>query len=81
MSNGGTGHNYQIGDAVLVHIAPGVDIPGVIEDQRSGEFQVRLAQPWTDEAGNQNVDMWAGPDKLDPHIEEETGGHQALPRH
>lgn len=80
MTNGGTGHKYEIGDAVLVHMAPGVDIPGVIEDHRGSEFQVKLAQPWTDESGNQNVDMWTGPDKLEAYIEEETGGQQALPR-
>lgn len=80
MSDGGTQHNYQIGDAVLVHIAPGVDIPGVIEDQREGEFQVRLAQAWTDDSGNQNADMWVDPSKLEAYIEEETGGQQALPR-
>ena len=80
MSNGGTQHNFQIGDTVLVHVAPGVHIPGVIEDERSGQFQVRLAQPWTDESGNQKPDMWTDPDKLEAYVAEETGGQQALPR-
>jgi hypothetical protein len=80
MSDGGTQHQYKIGDAVLVHIAPGVDIPGVIEDEREGKFQVRLAQPWTDESGNQNPDMWTDLAQLDAQLDEETGGRQALPR-
>jgi hypothetical protein len=80
MSDGDSQHTYQIGDAVLVHVAPGVDIPGVIEDERSGQFQVRLAQPWTDESGNQNADMWADPGKLDAYIQEESGGQAALPK-
>jgi hypothetical protein len=80
MASGGTQHTFQVGDAVLVHTAPGVDIPGVIEDQKDGRFQVKLAQPWTDETGSQNADLWCSPDKLEAYVEEETGGTQALPR-
>lgn len=80
MSNGGTQHKFQIGDAVLVHTAPGVEIPGVIEDQKDDQFQIKLAQPWTDESGNQSPDVWCNPDKLEAYVEEETGGKQALPR-
>lgn len=80
MTDSGTQHTYQVGDAVLVHISPGVDIPGVIEDQKQGQFQVRLAQPWTDETGAKSGDLWCSPDKLEAYVEEETGGHQALPR-
>lgn len=80
MSDSGSEHRYQVGDAVLVHMSPGVDIPGVIEDQREGQFQVRLAQPWTDETGAQTGDLWTGTDKLEAYVSEETGGQQALPR-
>lgn len=80
MSDSGTEHRYQVGDTVLVHMAPGVDIPGVIEDHREGQFQVRLAQPWTDETGAQTGDLWTGTDKLEAYVSEETGGQQALPK-
>jgi hypothetical protein len=80
MSEGAPQHTYQIGDTVLVHVAPGVDVPGVIEDERNGQFQVRLAQAWTDESGAQTGDLWADPDKLEAFAQEETGGQQSLPR-
>lgn len=80
MTNGGTQHIYQVGDAVLVHMAPGVEIPGVIEDQKDGKFQVRLAQPWADDSGAKTGDLWTSPDKLAAYVEEETGGQQALPK-
>jgi hypothetical protein len=76
---GSTGHQYNIGDTVLVHIREGVHIPGVIEDAREGQFQVKLAQPWSDETGRSSDDMWASPDQLEAFIERESGGQQALP--
>lgn len=80
MASGETQHVYQVGDAVLVHVAPGVHVPGVIEDQRDNQFQVRLAQPWTDESGATSGELWTSTDKLEAYIEEETGGQQALPK-
>lgn len=71
-------HTYHIGDSVLVDVQ-GSQIPGVIEDERNGEFQVKLAQPWVDESGRQAQDAWVSPDRLSAYIEEETGGTEALP--
>ncbi|HZU12058.1 MAG TPA: hypothetical protein VFB58_04395 [Chloroflexota bacterium] len=79
MADSSTTHQYNIGDAVLVHVSPGVVIPGVIQDEQNGQFTVRLAQPWADETGNKSDTTTVSPDKLDPSIEEETGGETALP--
>lgn len=72
-------HQYNIGDSVLVKMGNGMQVPGVIEDTRGDQFQVKLAEPWADESGRSSDDMWVTPDRLDPSIEEETGGQQALP--
>ncbi|HEX6507815.1 MAG TPA: hypothetical protein VF221_09310 [Chloroflexota bacterium] len=71
-------HDYRIGEAVLVHTS-GVLIPGVIEDKNEGRLLVKMSEPWIDETGKQSDEGWFTPDQLDPSIEEETGGTQALP--
>lgn len=78
MTENRTQHQYQVGDAVLVDFNAAM-IPGVIQDQKDGNFQVRLAKPWADAEGDTSDTAWVGPDKLSPSLEEETGGEQALP--
>lgn len=72
-------HNWQIGDAVLADFN-GAQVPGVIEDTRSGQALVRLADPWIDESGRRNDTMWLPNDRLSTFVNEETGGEQALPK-
>jgi hypothetical protein len=71
-------HEYQIGDAVLAKLG-GAQIPGVIQDEKDGKFQVRLAEPWSDETGRRSDLAWLTADQLEAYLEEETGGKQALP--
>ena len=78
MTNASYRHDYRIGDAVLANI-DGVQIPGVVEDTRDGKLLVRLSEPWVDETGGKSDEAWLTPDKLDPSLDEETGGTQALP--
>lgn len=79
MTNNQANREYQIGTAVLVNFN-GAEVPGVIQDTREGKFNVRLAEPWADESGNKNDQVWVGPERLSPAINEETGSQQALPR-
>lgn len=79
MADSGYKHQFNIGDAVLVRMGQGVAIPGVIEDKKNDKFQVKLAEPWSDETGRSSDNLWTEPDKLEAFIEEETGGKQALP--
>jgi len=78
MTNTSCRHDYRIGDAVLANI-DGVQIPGVVEDKRDGKLLVRLSEPWVDQTGRKSDEAWLTPDKLDPSLDEETGGKQALP--
>lgn len=71
-------HDYRIGEAVLADIN-GARIPGVIEDKCDGQLLVRLAEPWVNESGQKSDEAWLTPDKLDPSLDEETGGTEALP--
>jgi hypothetical protein len=71
-------HQYNIGDAVLVNF-DGAQVPGVIQDEGEGRFQIRLAEPWANETGQKSDTIWCTPDRLEAYIEEETGGEQALP--
>lgn len=71
-------HEFQVGDAVLVDMN-GAQIPGVIEDKQEGKVLVRLSQPWADETGQTSDEAWLTPDKLDPSLDAETGGAEALP--
>lgn len=78
MTNTEYRHNYTVGDAVLAHVN-GVQIPGVIEATQEGKLLVRLSQPWVNDQGQHSDEAWLPPDQLDPSIDEETGGTQALP--
>jgi hypothetical protein len=69
---------YQIGQAVLASIG-GALIPGVVEATEQDKILVRLSEPWVDESGQKSDEAWLTPDKLNPALEEETGGTQALP--
>lgn len=71
-------HDYQVGEAVLARV-DGALIPGIIEDRQEGKLLVRLSKPWTDAAGQRSDEAWFTPDQLDPSLDEETGGTQALP--
>lgn len=73
-----TQHQFQIGEAVLARLG-GTPIPGVIEATEGERYLVRLAEPWADESGQTSDEAWVTADKLDPSIEQETGGTQALP--
>jgi hypothetical protein len=78
MTNTEYRHNYTVGEAVLARLN-GVLIPGVIEATQDDKLLVRLSQPWVNAAGQQSDEAWLPPDQLDPSIDEETGGKQALP--
>lgn len=71
-------HDYTIGDTVLARLG-GVQIPGVISDLEDGRLTVTLSQPWTDETGRQSDTVTLRPDQVETFVEQETGGHQALP--
>ena len=78
MANTEYKHNYTVGEAVLAHLN-GVLIPGVVEATQDSKLLVRLSSPWVDDTGQQSDEAWMTPDQLDPSIDEETGGKQALP--
>lgn len=71
-------HEFQVGEAVLAHIN-GVPIPGVVEARQGDRLLVRLSEPWVDETGQSSTEVLLTPDELDPSLDEETGGTQALP--
>jgi hypothetical protein len=71
-------HEFQIGEAVLADIN-GARIPGVVEARDGDRLLVRLAEPWTDATGRTSDEAWLTSDKLDPSLDEETGGTEALP--
>ncbi len=71
-------HEFQIGDAVLADIN-GAQIPGVVEARQGERLLVRLSKPWMDATGQKSDEAWLTPDKLDPSLDEETGGTEALP--
>jgi len=78
MTNTEYSHNYTVGEAVLARL-DGAQVPGVIEATRDDKLLVRLSEPWVNELGQQSDEVWLTPDQLDPSLDEETGGTQALP--
>ena len=71
-------HVYQVGDSVLVDMGT-ARVPGVITDKQGDRLVVSLAEPWADETGNKADGVTVEANRLEPYIEEETGGTQALP--
>jgi hypothetical protein len=78
MANTGYKHHYTVGEAVLARLN-GVLIPGVIEATQEERLLVRLSEPWVNETGQRSDEAWLTPDQVDPSIDEETGGTEALP--
>jgi hypothetical protein len=78
MTNTEYQHEFRIGDAVLADV-DGAQIPGVIEDRQGDKLLVRLSEAWVDGTGKKSDEAWLTADKLDPSLEEETGGTEALP--
>jgi hypothetical protein len=78
MANTEYKHHYTVGEAVLAHLN-GVLIPGVIEATQEERLLVRLSEPWINESGQRSDEAWLTPDLVDPSIEVETGGTEALP--
>ena len=69
MGTSGYPHEYQIGDSVLATVGhEGARIPGVIEAEENGRFQVSLAQPWVDDKSQEVQDVWLSPDQLEPDV-------------
>jgi len=79
MTNSNPKHTYQVGDAVLANLND-ARIPGVVEEEHDGKYLVRLADPWTNDAGLKSDTQWLSPELLEPNVNVETGGEQALPR-
>jgi len=71
-------HEFQIGEAVLADIN-GARIPGVVEARQGDRLLVRLSEPWVDQTGQSSTEALLTPDELDPSLDEETGGTEALP--
>jgi hypothetical protein len=71
-------HEYSIGEAVLAHVG-NTPVPGVVEQVEGGRVLVRLSDTWADSTGRDSDEIWLTPDLLDPSIDTETGGEQALP--
>jgi hypothetical protein len=69
MTDTGYPHEYKVGDSVLATVGPeGSRVPGVIEAEENGRFQVSLAQPWVNEQSQEVQDVWLPADQLQPEI-------------
>lgn len=71
-------HEFRVGEAVLADIN-GARIPGVVEAKQGNRLLVRLSKPWVDQTGKKSDEALLTPDELDPSLDAETGGTEALP--
>jgi hypothetical protein len=69
---------FQTGDAVLANLG-GAPIPGVIADQRDGEYLVQLAEPWVDENNQRTDQVWLPADRIQGRLGPDAGIAGELP--